>query len=230
LSRSASSCGWSGNAAISHTRKRISRSTSPARRTSEPGRASRRSPQSGWSSAWQVADTTIGRRLKGLRRLGFVEYEVSGRRPHHKHVIRPTANLLRTAQVAQLYAGSRAGSRTALKPTHEAGLDVHGAVSDAASGAQVDKKRRDIPSLRDPVEGPTGAQGGEEIAATTNGRAELPAEVYEWMRAHDVLPSKLLCPECGQKCGTASGLASHIGHRHPDSPAASSRYREAGVA
>ncbi|MBA3400385.1 MAG: hypothetical protein H0U05_00200 [Actinobacteria bacterium] len=63
-----------------------------------------------------------------------------------------------------------------------------------------------------------------------NGRGAIPEQTYEWMHEHGVLRSKLLCPECGQKCGTASGLASHIGHRHPDSPAASSRYREAGVA
>lgn len=170
---------------------------------------------------WNVPRSTTARRLKRLRSLGFVEVDVIGRGHSRRHVLRPTSSLLRPSLLAQQSATSRATNHATLKPAQEGGLDAPDATSRATSRATVEEKRRDLPSSVG------SSQDGEEIAATTNGQAALPDEVYEWMHEHGVLASKLLCPECGQKCGTASGLASHIGHRHPDSPVASPRYREA---
>src|SRR5262249_1047968 len=92
-----------------------------------------------------------GRRLKRLRERGFVDVEVVGRRPKHRHVLKPTPNLLRTGRLAQVYAGSRAGIDAGFEPASENGSSPTDAGIDGGSGAG-EKRREEIrPSLSTPT-------------------------------------------------------------------------------
>ena len=98
---------------------------------------------------WNVADTTTGRRLERVRRRGFVEIEVVGRRPKLRHVLRPTANLLRTSRLAQVSAGTRAGIGAGSEASQAAGLSAPGAGIDAGIGAGEEEKRKEETLSRD---------------------------------------------------------------------------------
>ena len=181
---------------------------------------------------WQVARTTTGRRLERLQRLGFVEYEVVGRRPHHRHVIRPTANLLRTGRVAQLSATTRAASRAPLEAAPSEALEAPGATIDAPSRATVEEKRRDKTSSP-----PTSTVDGEGLTTGSgNGRHAIPAASrVELERLGFRVPTgydaegraarrdgvalrerprngnaPVRCPWCALVAGNRGGLASHL--------------------